>query len=72
MARTITEFEKKTYNYIKEQKDVHISNIPKMMWGAIPNLRNAGLVRTHKKTTAPWAQKKHTFVKIIEETNKKL
>jgi hypothetical protein len=38
-----------------------------MMWGAIPNLKNAGLLETYKKPTAPWASKKHTFVKILEK-----
>ena len=40
-----------------------------MMWGAIPNLKNAGLVKTYKKPTAPWASKKHTFVKALEEND---
>jgi hypothetical protein len=65
----ITEFEKKTYSFIKEQGEVKVSNIPKMMWGAIPNLKSAGLVETYKKTTSPWASKKHTFVKIVQQTN---
>lgn len=71
MAIKITEFEKKTYDYIKEQGDLKVSNIPKMMWGAIPKLKNVGLVETYKKTTAPWASKKHTFVKIIEQIDPK-
>ena len=66
MSITITEFEKKTYDYIKEQGELQISNIPKRMWGAIPNLKTAGLVETCKKPTAPWASKKHTFVKVVE------
>jgi len=66
MSRTITEFEKETYNYIKEQNGVQVSNLPKRMWGAIPTLKDAGLVDTYKKTTTPWASKKHIFVKIIE------
>ena len=70
MSITITEFERKTYDYIKEQGEVHVSNIPKMMWGAIPNLKNAGLVETYKKPTAPWASKKHTFVKVLETNHK--
>ena len=69
MLIKITKFEKKTYSYIKEQGEVKVSNIPKMMWGAIPNLKNAGLVKTYKKTTTPWASKKHTFVKIVEQVN---
>ena len=44
-----------------------VTNIPKMMWGAIPNLKNAGLVKIYKKPTTPWASKKHNFVKAIEE-----
>ena len=69
MSIKLTEFEKKTYYYIKEQGDLKVSNIPKMMWGAIPKLKIAGLVETYKKPTTPWASKKHTFVKIIEQTN---
>ena len=67
MSITITEFEKKTYDYIKEKDEIRVSNLPKMMWGAIPNLKNAGLVKTYKKPTTPWASKKHTFVKILEK-----
>ena len=66
MSKRITEFEKKTYNFIKEQNAIQVSSLPKMMWGAIPNLKNAGLVETYKKSTTPWASKKHTFVKIIK------
>ena len=69
MSTTITEFEKKTYDYIKGQGEVQISNIPKKMWGAIPNLKNAGLVKTYKKLTTPWASKKHTFVQVLEQVD---
>ena len=71
MSTKITEFEKKTYDYIKEQGEVPVSIVPKMMWGAIPNLKKAGLVKTYKKQTSPWASKKHTFVKTIEEKDLK-
>ena len=39
-----------------------------MMWGAIPNLKTAGLVKTYKKSTTPWASKKKTFVKALEKS----
>jgi hypothetical protein len=68
MSKKITEFEKKTYDYIRVQGEVQVSNVPRMMWGAIPNLKTAGLVETYKKPTTPWASKKHTFVKV-NETN---
>jgi hypothetical protein len=38
-----------------------------MMWGAIPKLKNAGLVETYKKPTTQWESKKHTFVKILKK-----
>ena len=69
MSTTITEFEKKTYDYIKEQGEVLVSNIPKRMWGAIPNLKNAGLVKTYKKPTTQWASKKQTFVQVLEQVD---
>jgi hypothetical protein len=65
----ITEFENKVYEFIKAQGEVQVSNIPKMMFGAIPNLKKAGLVKTYKKPTTPWASKKKTFVKTLEETD---
>jgi len=41
--------------------------MPKRLWGAIPNLKNAGLVKTYRKATTQWASKKKTFVKAFEE-----
>jgi len=64
----ITEFEQKVYDHIKSYDELLVSNIPKMMWGAIPNLKTAGLVKTYKKPTTPWASKKKTFIKTLEET----
>ncbi|MEJ2281498.1 MAG: hypothetical protein P8X97_06260 [Candidatus Bathyarchaeota archaeon] len=63
----LTEFENKVFELIKNQGELQISNIPKRMLGAIPNLKNAGLVKTFKKPTTKWASKKHTFVKAIEK-----
>ena len=65
----ITEFEKKVYDYIKAQNELQVSNIPKMMRGAIPNLKTAGLVKTYKKPSTPWASKKKTFVQALEESS---
>ena len=39
-----------------------------MMRGAIPNLKTAGLVKTYKKPSTPWASKKKTFVQALEES----
>jgi hypothetical protein len=62
----LTKFENKVYDFIKEQGEVQISNMPKKMWGAIPNLKNAGLIKTYKKPTTPWASKKKKFVKALK------
>jgi len=41
--------------------------MPKKMWDAIPNLKNAGLVKTYRKATTQWASKKKTFVKAVKK-----
>ena len=48
---------------------MQVSDMPKKMWGAIPNLKNAGLVKTYRKPTTPWASKKQTFVKAFEKSD---
>ena len=58
MSRKLTEFEKKVYDFIKEHNEMIVSNVPKNMSGAIPNLINAGLIETFRKPTSPWASKK--------------
>jgi len=63
----LTEFEKKVLDFIKDQGEVQVSNMPKKMLGAIPNLKSAGLVTTFRKPTTQWASKKKTFVKVLEE-----
>jgi len=38
------------------------------MMGAVPDLKNRGLVEVYKKLTTPWASKKRKFVRVIERT----
>jgi hypothetical protein len=59
----VTEFEKKVYGFIKEHNEMIVSNVPKNMSGAIPNLVNVGLPETFRKPRSPWVSKKNTFVK---------
>ncbi|UCC58012.1 MAG: hypothetical protein JSW14_06545 [Candidatus Bathyarchaeum sp.] len=66
MSRKLTDFEKQVYDFIREHDEMIVSNVPKHMSGAIPNLKNAGLLKTFKKPTTQWASKKKTFVKAIE------
>ncbi len=67
MSRKLTEFEKKVYDFIKEHDEMIVSNVPKNMSGAIPNLITAGLIESFRKPTSPWASKKKTFVKAINK-----
>jgi len=67
LSRKLTEFEKKVYDFIKEHDEMIVSNIPKNMSGAIPNLITAGLIERFRKPTSPWASKKKTFVKAINK-----
>ena len=66
MSKKLTVFEKQVYDFIKEQEEVLISSIPLRMKGAIPKLKNAGLIKIYKKYTVPWASKKQKFVKAPE------
>jgi hypothetical protein len=65
LSRKLTDFEKEVYEFIKERGELLVSNVPKGMSGAIPNLKNAGLLKTFKKPTTQSASKKKTFVKAI-------
>ena len=67
MSRKLTEFEKQVYDFIKEHDEMLVSNVPKHMSGAIPNLKKAGLLETFKKPTTQGASKKKTFVKAMEQ-----
>ena len=69
MSRKLTDFEKKVYAFIKEHDEIIVSNVPKNMRGAIPNLKNAGLLKTFKKPTTHWASKKKMFVKATERND---
>jgi hypothetical protein len=67
LARKISGLEQEVYNYIKDHGEVIVSDVPKNMRGAIPNLKNAGLVVTFRKPVTPWATKKKTFVKALKK-----
>jgi hypothetical protein len=70
MSITITEFEKKLMTTLNSKVKYKFPTSPRRC-GAIPNLKNAGLVKTYKKPTTLWASKKHTFIKTIKETDLK-
>ena len=59
--------EKKTYSFIKNVGEIQTTNLPKSMWGAIPSLKNKGLVKIFKKYTSYFRSRKKKFVKVIEK-----
>ena len=66
MSRKITDIEQQVYDYIKERGELIVSDVPRNMKGAIPNLKNAGLVETFRKPVTQWASQKKMFVKALE------
>jgi len=65
LAKKISILEQEVYNYIKERGELIISEVPKNMKGAIPRLKNVGLIKTFRKPVTQWASKKQAFVKVI-------
>jgi hypothetical protein len=60
----LTAMQKETYNFIKDAGEIQTTNLPKRMWGAIPNLKNKVLVEVFKKYTSYFRSRKKKFVKI--------
>ncbi len=60
----LSELERKTYEIIKEAGEIQPKNLPDRMVGAVPNLKNKGLVEIYKKHTSLFRRKKKKFVKV--------
>lgn len=43
-VQDLGEIEKKTYSFIKNAGEVQSTNLPKQMLGAVPSLKNKGLI----------------------------
>ena len=69
MSASLTEFQKEVYDFIKERGEVLTSNIPARMNGAIPSLKNKGVIEVFKKRTCRWASRKRKFVRIRGSEN---
>lgn len=65
MTQKISVLEQELYDIIKERGELIVSDIPKNMMGAIPSLKNAGLVETFRKPVIQWASKKQMHVKVF-------
>jgi hypothetical protein len=62
--KKLTKIETETYNFIKTVGEIQSTNLPnKRMWGAIPSLKNKGLVEVFKKYTSSFKSRKKKFVR---------
>lgn len=66
MSEELTKFEREVYEFIRKHEALLTTNIPAKMRGAIPNLKNRGLVEVFKRRTSLWSSKKRKFVKAHE------
>lgn len=63
----LTEFERKTYEVIKEAGEIQPKNLPDpRMMGAVASLRARGLVEVFKKYPTRSRSRKKKFVRIKE------
>jgi hypothetical protein len=69
LSKELSDLERTVYLFIKEQGELLTKNVPARMRGAIPNLKNKGLVEVIKKRTSLMGFKKRKFVKIKEDSN---
>lgn len=67
IMKGLSGIEKKAYKFIKDAGEVQTTNLPKRMWGAIPNLENMGFVEVFKKYTSYFRSRKKKFVKLRTE-----
>ncbi len=66
----LSRIERKTYDFIKDVEEIQTRNLPnRRMFGAIPSLKNKGLVEVYKKYTSNFRRKKKKFVKIRNNKN---
>ena len=67
--RKLSQIEKKTYNFIKNEGEIQTTNIhDKHMCGAVVSLKNMGLVEVFKKYTSYYRKSKKKFVRINSES----
>lgn len=66
MTKTLTDFEREVYAFVKERGEILTTDMPKRMSGAIPNLKRKGFIELYKKTTSRRASKKRKFIRPQE------
>ena len=69
MFSKLTEFEKEVHDFIEGRGEILTSNMPTRMSGAIPSLKNKGVIEVFKKSTSRWTSKKRKFVRIRGSRN---
>jgi hypothetical protein len=62
--KKLTEFEIEVYRFIKRSGEMLTTVLPTRMMGAVPNLKQKGLVEITKRSLSPFRSKKRKFVKV--------
>ena len=60
----LSETENQTYEFIKKTGELQTTNLPRNMWGALPSLKNKGLIEIFKKYTIYYRKSKKKFVNV--------
>ncbi|MFW6110689.1 MAG: hypothetical protein ACOC6H_01480 [Thermoproteota archaeon] len=67
-SHSLSDIEKETLNYIKKKEIVKTKELSdSRMSGAIPSLKNKGLVEIFKRRTSWFSDRKQKFVTLKEE-----
>jgi hypothetical protein len=61
--KKLTEYEMEVYRFIKRNGEMLTTVLPTRMMGAVPNLKQKGLVEITKRSLSPFRPKKKKFVK---------
>jgi len=62
-SEKLTAFEMEVYRFIKRHGEILTSGLPTRIMGAVPNLKQKGLVEIIKRSLSPFRSKKRKFVK---------
>ncbi|MGD2200255.1 MAG: hypothetical protein PVJ38_01320 [Candidatus Bathyarchaeota archaeon] len=66
MTESLSDVERTVYELISRAGEIMAKDIPSKMAGAVPSLKNKGLVEVYKKPASLVSRKKQTFIRVID------
>ena len=67
LTEELTDLEMEVYMFIKKRGELLTKSTPPKMMGAIPNLKNKGLVEVFKRRTSLGSSKKRKYVRAKKD-----